>query len=67
MLVLIGMRSKMPVVKGRVGENPVDVLRDTCCSGIVVKKDLVSEDQFTGDLNARLCCSSTTRQGRCLS
>ena len=32
----------MPVVKGRVGEKPVDVLRDTGCSGIVVKKDLVS-------------------------
>ena len=35
----------MPVVKGRVRENSVDVLRDTGCSGIVVKKDLVSEDQ----------------------
>ena len=46
---LSGVRSKMPVVKGRVGENSVDVLRDTGCSGIVVKKDLLSEDQFTGD------------------
>ena len=46
----MGVRSKMPVVKGRVGENSV-VLRDTGCSGIVVKKDLVSEDQFTGDFN----------------
>ena len=33
---LTGVRSKMPVVKGRVGEKPVDVLRDTGCSGIVV-------------------------------
>ena len=31
----------MPVVKGRVGEKSVNVLRDTGCSGIVVKKDLV--------------------------
>ena len=31
---LTGVRSKMPVVKGRVGEKPVDVLRDTGCSGI---------------------------------
>ena len=46
---LSGVRSKMPVVKGRVEEKSVDVLRDTGCSGIVVKKDLVSEYQFTGD------------------
>ena len=44
----------MPVMKGRVGENSVDVLRDTGCSGIVVKKDLVSENQFTGDFNVML-------------
>jgi len=29
---LSGVRSKMPVVKGRVGERSVDVLRDTGCS-----------------------------------
>ena len=45
---LTGVRSKMPVVKGRVGES-VHVLKDTGCSGIVVKTDLVFEDQFTGD------------------
>ena len=41
---LTRVRSKMPVVKGRVGEKSVDVLRDTGCSGIVAKRDLVSED-----------------------
>ena len=46
-----GVRNKMPIVKGRVGERSVDVLRDTGCSGIIVKRDLVSEDQFTGDFN----------------
>ena len=44
----------MPVVKGRVGEKCIDVLRVTGCSGIVVKRDLVSEDQFTGDFNVML-------------
>ena len=59
---LTGVRSKMPVVKGRVGENSVDVLRDTGCSGIVVKKDLVSEDQFTGDFNVMLLIHNTARK-----
>ena len=57
-----GVRSKMPVVKGRVGEKPVDDLGDTGCSGIVVKKDLVSEDHFTGDFNVMLLIDSTARK-----
>ena len=52
----------MPVVKGRVGEKSVNVLRDTGCSGIVVKKDLVSEDQFTGDFNVMLLIDNTARK-----
>ena len=59
---LTGVRSKMPVVKGRVGEKPVDVLRDTGCSGIVVKRDLVSEDQFTGEFNVMLLIDNTARK-----
>ena len=51
---LSGDRLKMAVVKGRVGVRTVDVLRDTGCCGIVVKKNLVSEDQFTGDFNVML-------------
>ena len=59
---LTGVRSKMPVVKGRVGEKTVDVLRDTGCSGVVVKRDLVGEDQFTGDFNVMLLIDNTARK-----
>ena len=59
---LTGVRSKMPIVKGRVGEKTVDVLRDTGCSGVVVKKDLVGEDQFTGDFNVMLLIDNTARK-----
>ena len=52
----------MPVVKGRVGEKSVDVLRDTGCSGIVVKRELVSEDRFTGDFNVMLLINNTARK-----
>ena len=38
----------MPVKKGKVGSNIVDVLRDTGCSGVVVKQSLVNPDQLTG-------------------
>ena len=59
---LTGVRSQMPVVKGRVGEKSVDVLRDTGCSGIVVKRDLVSEDQFTGNYNVMLLINNMARK-----
>ena len=39
--------SNMPVVKGLINGAEVDVLRDTGCSGVVVKKDFVKEDQYT--------------------
>ena len=59
---LTGVRSKIPVVKGRVGESSVDVLRDTGSSGIEVKKDLASKDQYTGELNVILLIDNTARK-----
>jgi len=59
---LSGARSKMPVVKGKIGDKTVDVLRDTGCSGIVVKKELVSEGQYTGDFNCMLLIDNTVRK-----
>ena len=59
---LSGARSKIPVVKGRVDEKTVDILRDTGFSGIVVKKDLVSEEQYTGDFNCMLLIDNTMRK-----
>ena len=52
----------MPVVKGRDGEKSVDLLRDTGCSGIVVKRKLVPEDQFAGDFNVMLLIDNTARK-----
>ena len=41
-------KNQMPVVPGLVGQTPVEVLRDTGCSGVIVKKALVKEQQLTG-------------------
>ena len=48
----------MSVVKGKIG----DVLRDTGRSGIVVKKEVVSEEQYTGDFNCMLLFDNTARK-----
>ncbi|KAK3785125.1 hypothetical protein RRG08_021925 [Elysia crispata] len=38
----------LPIVKGLVGDKTVDVLRDTGCEGVVVRRGLVDDDQLTG-------------------
>ena len=40
--------SEISTVQGFVGEKPVEVLRDTGCSGVIVSKDLVPESAYTG-------------------
>ena len=39
-------RSKLPVTKGVVNGSTVEVLRDTGCTGIVIKKSLINPNQF---------------------
>ncbi|RUS83508.1 hypothetical protein EGW08_008758 [Elysia chlorotica] len=39
---------RLPIMRGFVGDKPVEVLRDTGCDGVVVRRDLVSDDQLTG-------------------
>ena len=38
------------------------MLRDTGCSGVVVNKELVSNEQFTGDFNCMLLIDNTVRK-----
>ena len=38
----------MPVTSGKVGDRTVSVLRDSGCSGVVIKRNLVPDDRLTG-------------------
>ena len=53
---------KMPVTSGRVGQHSVSVLRDSGCSGVVIRRDLVSDDQLTGDVKTCILIDGTARQ-----
>ncbi|KAJ8041495.1 hypothetical protein HOLleu_12325 [Holothuria leucospilota] len=44
---------RLPVTEGLVGDKKVSVLRDTGCTGVVVRKDFVKSHQFTGET---VCC-----------
>ncbi|GFN79109.1 Zinc finger protein [Plakobranchus ocellatus] len=41
----------LPVLKGEIGGREVDVMRDTGCEGVVVRKQVVDASQLTGE-----CC-----------
>ena len=44
---------RLPLCKAYVGDTAVTAMRDTGCSGVVVKRALVSDEQLTGA--ERLC------------
>ena len=57
-----GVQSLMPVLQGKMAGKVVDVLRDTGCSGVVVKKGLVPEECFSGQMQMiRLADGSVMR------
>lgn len=51
----------MPVQMGYVGGNLIKVLRDTGCSGVVVKRDLVTDDPLTGEVQRCVLIDGTVR------
>ena len=54
--------SKMPVFNGKVSDTTVDTLRDTGCSGVVVRETFVKKDQYTGKYCYMLLIGNTVRQ-----
>jgi hypothetical protein len=46
---MVGMCGTMPVCIGEVEGQSVQVLRDTGCSGVIVRKSLVHEDRLTSE------------------
>ena len=52
----------LPVVKGKLFGKEVNVLRDTGCTAIVVKKDLVPDDRLTGRMISCVLIDGTVRR-----
>ena len=57
-----GVECQMPVVKGKVGNTIIDILRDTGCSRVVIRKDLVRSYQYTGKHGSMLLIDNTVGQ-----
>lgn len=55
-------RTKLPVGSGKLESHDVSVLRDSGCSGVVVKKSLVPPEQFTGQYKLFVLIDRTVRR-----
>ena len=54
--------SEVPVVRGMIGTNMVNTLRDTGCSRVVVRKKYVNDDQYTSKYCYILLIDNTVRE-----
>ena len=54
--------SRMPVREGLIGGRRVSVLRDSGCSGVVVRRDLVADDSLTGEERVCVLIDGTIRK-----
>ena len=53
------LSNQMPSSIGMVGNKLVTVLRDTGCSGVIVKRELVAEEQLTGKVGCIMTVART--------
>ena len=54
--------NKMPTADGYIGNVKVAVLRDTCCSSVIVRRDLVLGTELTGEVQQCALVDGTVRK-----
>ena len=47
---MVEIKDNFSVLSGKVGGKKVEVLRDTGCSGVIIRRELVDETDFTGEM-----------------
>ena len=52
----------IPLAIGKVGENVVEVLRDTGCNGVIVRRELAKKDDFTGSMGYVMAIDRTLKK-----
>ena len=57
-------RKCIPLGNGKVGENEVEVLCDTDCNDVIVRKELMKDDDFTGSMGYVMAIDRTLKETR---
>ena len=58
------IKDNLPVMSGKVGNKNVEVLRDSGCNGIIVKRELVDEADFIGKVGCMMTADQTLIRAR---
>ena len=56
------IKDNLPVLSGKVGGKKLEVLRDTGCSGVIIRKELVDETDFTGEMGHIMTVDRTIKR-----
>ena len=52
----------LPLATEKVGENEVEVLRDTGCNGVIIRRKLVKKDDLTGSMGYVMAIDRTLKE-----
>ena len=52
----------MPVIRERIGDAVGNILRDTGCSGVIVRQEFVDEHQYTGGYRCMQMVDNSVRR-----
>ena len=55
-------KDNLPVLSGKVGDKKVEVLRDTACSGVIIRRELVNEADFIGEMGHIMTVNRTLKR-----
>src|SRR5260221_5986333 len=61
-----GQSPNLPVVTGTMGGKPVQVLRDSDCSSVVIRQSLLTPKQYTGETQVCRLIDGTLRRVPCV-
>ena len=56
------IKDNLPVLSGKVGGNKMEVLRDTGCTGAIIRRELVDEADFIGEMGHIMTVDRTLKR-----
>ena len=56
------IKNNLPVLSNKVGGKEVEMLRDTECSGVIIRRELVDEADFTGKMGHIMTVDRTLKR-----
>ena len=59
---IVEIKDNLPVLSGKVGSKKLEVLQDTGCSGVIIRRKLVDETNFKGEMGHIMTVDRTIKR-----